>query len=172
MTTDHRYTPHGHTPANCRPEPRVVVKVTIRADQMSQMLPDGRAYGPGEHTIQVYTSDLKQLLDLHETREDLLVAARERAEALTVEWCEKHHATPAECPINVPAEFRALARRDLLPISSYVVLETLPPLDEAVKMADEARVLASTQVANATLADAIARGIVSAQAQTQQQKNR
>lgn len=164
MTTDSRYTPHGHTPANCRPEPRVVVRVVLRDDQMAQMLPDGRGYGPGEHTIQVYTSDLKSLTELHETREDLLVAARERCDALTVEWCAKHSSTQDECPINVPAEFRALARRDLLPVVSYVIVETLPPLDEAVKIADEARVRAAADASNATLADAIARGITQAAA--------
>lgn len=168
-STDARYTPHGHTAADARSEPRCVCRVKIRADQMSQTLPDGRSYGPGEHTIQIYESDLVNLVALHEDRPDLLEMARVNCAARTAEFVvsnRKVHAdvgdaeaevlSRREAPFNVPAEFRILIRtRDLLPVESYEVLGRLDPVGVSAERAQLERMRAS-QTSPSELAGAIA----------------
>ena len=185
MTIDARYTPHGHTASNCKPEPRCVCKVKIRDDQMSQILPDGRAYGPGTHTIQVYISDMANLNSLLETRPEDLALARRICEEKTLEFIEsnrKAHADvdPAEAdrlsrkeaPYNVPAEFRAIVRvRDLLPVESFSILETLPPIGDAVEFEREARAAAAATAQTEALGRVIAQNMRGAEP-TQQNKGR
>ena len=134
-------TPHGHTSHDARRERRLAVRVTIRPGQMGQMLPDGRNYASGEHTIQIYESDLPNLEALLETREDLVAQARVIAAEKTVEWCAANRAEPTQCPINVPAEFRLLVRnRDMLPLTSVKVVGELDDVRTAQARVDDARI--------------------------------
>ena len=138
---DPRYTPHGHTALDARRERRLLVRVTIRPGQMGQMLPDGRAYASGTHTIQIYESDLPNLEALLETREDLVAQAGVLAAEKTVEWCAAYRAEPTQCPINLPAEFRLLKRdRDMLPVSKIEQLGELDDVRTAQARVDDDRV--------------------------------
>lgn len=119
MQTDPN-TPHGHTAENARLEGRVIVSVTMRDDQMNQMMPNGRGYtGPGPHEFQIYRSDIKHLEALVETQPGLFPVARQMVANKTAEWCRETRRPVEECPINFPAEFRIIAGRDLLPVVSY-----------------------------------------------------
>ncbi len=136
--------PHGHTAATARRDGRLLVRVTMRADQISQMMPDGRGYsGPGPHEFQIYKSDLRHLQALLETDEETLDLARKICERKVVEWVEENHEPRERCPLNVPAEFRLILRRDLLPVTKIEIVEELEGIREQARRAEEARVRAA-----------------------------
>ncbi|MFA7295708.1 MAG: hypothetical protein WC211_00815 [Dehalococcoidia bacterium] len=80
--------PHGGKATSNTPSPgaRLSVRVVIRPELLNKMLPDGRVYGPGEHTIQIYKGDLPNLECLVETRPELLDQARSRHAAKVQGW--------------------------------------------------------------------------------------
>ena len=157
-------TPHGHTAANARRDTRLLVSVTMRADQMSQMLPDGRGYsGPGPHEIQIYATDRKHLDALVDPATPAQLAeVAETTEARIAEWCAEHKTTRASCPINFPAEYRLRFRRDLMPVVSYKVVSEMDTIALEEERKRAAAISEATGAAQATQANAMAAGITKA----------
>lgn len=120
-------TPHGHTAKNARLEGRVIVSVTMRPNQMSQMLPDGRGYsGAGPHEIQIYASDLKNLQALVEPEPGEVVQAHVRFARKMAAWCaEDRNRVPEAYPGSVSQAFREEMLRDMLPVVSFAPVAEL-----------------------------------------------
>ena len=114
-------TPHGHTARNARREGRLVVRVTMRDNQMSQMLPDGRGYsGAGPHEIQIYKTDVKNLEALVETAPLEVEAAHRRHARFLAAWLAEDKARVAEAyPGSVSEAFRVEMMRDMKPVVSW-----------------------------------------------------
>jgi len=157
-------TPHGHTTANARRDTRLLVSVTMRADQMSQMLPDGRGYsGPGPHEIQIYATDRKHLDALVDPASPAQLAeVAETTEARIAEWCAEHKSTRASCPINFPAEYRLRFRRDLMPVVKYTVVSEMDTIALEEERKRAAAISEATAGAQASASTAMAQGITKA----------
>lgn len=129
-------TPHDHTAANARREGREVYAVRVRANHSGQVLPDGRMYGPGEHVIQIYKSDAVNLLNLLETKEHLVEAAREMHEEKERRYYAED-GKPGTYSGTPQAEFQMLALRSMLPLTECRKVGELEPIAVEAKRRDE-----------------------------------
>ena len=120
-------TPHGHTARNARREGRLVVRVTMRDNQMSQMLPDGRGYsGAGPHEIQIYKTDVKNLDALVETAPQEVEAAHRRHARFMAAWLAEDKArVPEAYPGSVSEAFCTEMMRDVKPVVSWKMVHEL-----------------------------------------------
>ena len=157
--------PHGHTASTARHEGRLRVQVIMRADQDSQMMPDGRGYsGPGPHEFQIYKSDLRHLQALVEPcNEAQLADIAQIVEERTDEWCRETKLGRESCPINFPAEYRLRYRRDLLPVVAVKIISEMDTVavqhkrDEAIAITESTGAAMISQ--NAALATAVATAV-------------
>ena len=122
-------TPYGHVAANARPEARLLVRVTVRPGHMGQMLNDGRSYASGTHEIQIYRSDLPQLMKLLETREAEYDACKSNLPQYIAAWCAETRRPEGECPLSAESQFRAITLRDPLPLTSVEVVGELDTIE-------------------------------------------
>lgn len=174
--------PHGHTASNARHEGRLRVQVVMRADQDSQMMPDGRGYsGPGPHEFQIYKSDLRHLHALVEPcNEAQLADVAQVVEERTAEWCRETKLERESCPINFPAEYRLRYRRDLLPVVSVKVISEMDTVavqskrDEAIAITDATASAATARESAlaSAVASAVAREMAAANAAQPSNKGR
>ena len=137
-------TPHGHTAATSRRDGRLLIRVWMRPGQGSQMMPNGRGYsGEGPHEFEIYKSDLRHVEGMVETEPEMITMAEKITAKKIDEWVVENHEPRERCPINVPAEYRLLTRRDILPIVRFEVVEELVSVREQARLAEEARVRAA-----------------------------
>lgn len=157
-------TPYGHVAANARPEARLLVRVRVRDGQMGQMLNDGRSYASGTHEIQIYRSDLPQLMRLLETREAEYDACKTNLPQYVAAWCAETRRPEGECPLSAESQFRAITLRDPLPLTSVEVvgeMDTIELEHERKRAAVIAQTAAQASTSSTTDA-AVLGGIVEA----------
>lgn len=121
--TDPRGTPHGETERGPRAhEERQRFRVTVRERHMGQMLPDAKLYASGTWEIEIFKRDLPQLMELLETAEEEIPAARRQYERLRDEFIATTRKSEREFPNSMEQCFRQLVRRDLLPLTEVTPL--------------------------------------------------
>jgi len=120
------------TSVNTNPNRRLIVRVTVRSNHLNQMLPDGRLYGPGEHTLQIYKEDLPRLLELLETEEDMVVQAHKRYEKELQRFLDEKPGvhSPLQFDQSPSSIFQYLEHRGIRPLTSVEVLEEIGSIQE------------------------------------------
>ncbi len=110
----------------------MMVEMAVDVRPLTQGLPDGNAAGHGESTIRVYKSSVPQVMQLIETEPEKIAQAEEHykaeiAEFMKVQGCGKEEAEGRNGG-SVPASFRTLFHRDIMPlVSAKVLKEDIPP---------------------------------------------
>lgn len=120
------------TSVNTNPNRRLIVRVTVRPTVLSQMLPDGRLYGPGEHTIQIYKEDMGRLNELLEPDEDLVKAAYKRYERELQRFLDEKPGvhTPLQFEQSPSSIFQYMEHRGIRPLTRVEVLEEIGSIQE------------------------------------------
>lgn len=120
------------TSVNMNPNRRLIVRVTVRPTVLSQMLPDGRLYGPGEHTIQIYKEDLGRLNEQLEPDEDLVKAAYKRYERELQRFLDEKPGvhTPLQFEQSPSSIFQYMEHRGIRPLTRVEVLEEIGSIQE------------------------------------------
>lgn len=120
------------TSVNTNPNKRLIVRVTVRPTVLSQMLPDGRLYGPGDHTIQIYKEDLGRLNELLETDEELVKAAHKRYERELQRFLDEKPGvhTPLQFEQSPSSIFQFMEHRGIGPLTRVEVLEEIGSIQE------------------------------------------
>lgn len=123
------------TSVNTNPNRRLIVRVTVRPTVLSQMLLDGRLYGPGEHMIQIYKEDLGRLNDLLEPDEDLVKAAYKRYERELQRFLDEKPGvhTPLQFEQSPSSIFQYMEHRGIRPLTRLEVLEEIGSIQEEAR---------------------------------------
>jgi hypothetical protein len=127
-------TPHGHTLGNSKPETRLKMEVVVRPGHNGQMLPDGRVYAAGKHTLQIYSSHLQALENMVEPDESLVTQAENRHKQQLARFLAEKKGNVAESYTGSPqASFHELNFRDIKPLLSAKVIEELDSIEDEAK---------------------------------------
>lgn len=120
------------TSVNTNPNRRLIVRVTVRPTVLKQMLPDGRLYGPGDHTVQIYKEDLGRLMELLEPDEELVKAAHKRYERELQRFLDEKPGvhTPLQFEQSPSSIFQYMEHRGIGPLTKVEVLEEIGSIQE------------------------------------------